>query len=667
MQPPPVDPATDTEPQKASRSPLAKFFKFATRLFVGNRTQTASAVFHDYEAEEAEDTQDTLQRIVFDVVNSLGYVGALVATYEQGDALPARALYVDPEIATLEQIRNWEEQISRFTKEPVSITDPSVACVYRYKPEHQDNLSIKAVEARVPVIDDELYSLFTPIAPPASRPIVKGVQRILGIEQVVAVPFFIGKDVVGNLFAVADKTITETEIDRLTAFGRQAAAAIDNERRSRQLNNIQELVYQLQAHLTDEDKLLEHIVRDIVSEFGYVSAMVATHEEDNSLPVRAFHIDERIATADDIRKIEENVSRLAGREIRIADPDIARVYGNRPEYADNLSIKAAELGQPVTSRELYDLFTPVVPKTAISIVQGIQDAFDIQQVIAVPFFIGPTLVGNLFVASRSRAFSEWEIALLNSFASQAAIGIQNARLHRKSEERRITAEIFGRMAFSSSASIHALRGHLFVVKTRLQILQMLDSLPEEDKEEFLNGLPRLFDRIATALDIVDHLHEPWHHSGDSTIDVNVALRGALSDATSRVMGAESIEVHFDMEDDLPDILTSPEMLAEAFKVILKNAAEALKDLKEPQLWLSTRLEDDQILIDIRDNGSGIRPENVSKVFEMKWSTKDQGMGFGLFWTKDFIEGIGGTISVESVLKEGTTFHITLPTTTEEEE
>ncbi len=63
---------------------------------------------------------------------------------------------------------------------------------------------------------------------------------------------------------------------------------------------------------------------------------------------------------------------------------------------------------------------------------------------------------------------------------------------------------------------------------------------------------------------------------------------------------------------------------------------------------------------IQDNGTGIAPENLEKIFEYGYSTSEVGMGFGLYWAKDFVEGIGGSIHIDSVLQKGTTFTIKLP-------
>ena len=105
------------------------------------------------------------------------------------------------------------------------------------------------------------------------------------------------------------------------------------------------------------------------------------------------------------------------------------------------------------------------------------------------------------------------------------------------------------------------------------------------------------------------------------------------------------------------------MLTEAFKVILKNATEAIKDTKgEGHLWLETALHNDtHICIIIRDDGSGIKPDALNRIFDMGWSSKKgRGMGFGLFWTKDYIEGIDGSIQVQSKWGKGTSFQISLP-------
>ncbi len=621
----------------------------------------------------------TLKQIVSDVVEALGYAGAMVATYEQGDILPVRALHVDPAVATDEQIHRWEEEVSRYAPRPVSITDPEIARVHVYGEEYQDNLSVQAFQARGPVISDDLFDLFTPIAPPASRPVVKGIQQALGIQQVIAVPFFLEtvtdgrteQEMVGNLFAAKRGLISEQDIRVLSAFGRQAAAAIESERRRLHIQIAQNIVYEMQSRLQNEEQVLQRIVRGAVSDLGYVGAMVATYEQDDSLPVRAFYLQPSVGTMEQVQQWEKELSRYSGRPVSVSDPDIARVFVHREDCAANLSVRAFKAEKPVVSSDLYDLFTPVVPPSARPAVAGIQEALGIQQVIAVPFFLEEEeadgqvkreAVGNLFAATRSRRFSAGEIELLETLAHQAAAGIRNARLYRIIEERRQVAQVFGKMAFSAAASVHALRNHLAAFQMHLHLVQLT---PPERRDEIFQLSNKMLERLDEAAKILDNLHEPWRAVVDKPTDVNSCITQAIGQAVrdrEEVEAEEGIYIREELGDGLPPVQTSPDMLAEAFRVLIKNGVEAVRETGRggEVRVVSRRGEQDTVEVLISDEGVGIKPEDMGKIFELRWSTKEAGMGFGLFWTKEFVEGLGGSITVESEWQQGTTFRLVLP-------
>lgn len=634
----------------------------------------------------------TLQRIAHDVVNALGYAGVMVATYEQGDALTVHALCVDPAMVDEEQIRRWEAEASRIAGKPLSLTDPKVARVYRYREEHEENLSVRSVKEGKPVTSDTLFDLVRPIAPLSTKPFVEGIQKALGIQEVVAVPFFLEtkvngqstRETVGCLFAAKRDRISEPDKLVLAAFGQQAAAAIESERRRLQIQVAQEIVFGMQTGLGNEERVLLQIVEGVVDDLGYAGAMVSTHEADGAFPVRALYVAPEIASQEQIHAWEAEASRIANKPLSLTDPDIARVYIRQKEYEDNLLVRAFQAGKPLTSDSLFDLFAPITPPSARPFVEGIQQNLGIQQVIVVPFFLETfsggqpkrEIVGTLFAATRSRSFSHGEIELLQAFGQQAAIGIRNARLYctiqelyHKAEERRQAAEIFGRMAFSAVALVHALRNHIGAFRTHLQLVEMMSRLPAERQREILSRGPRILERLDGAADILDHLDEPWLELPDVVTDINACLVRAREKV---ILGREEIEaregivVHELLAEDAPTIRTSPDMLTETFKILIMNAVEAIRHRDEGRtkggdLWIESRLYDQttaQVLI--RDNGIGIRPENMNSIFEMRWPSRETGTGFGLFWTKYYIEGLGGTIKAESVWQEGTTFFIHLP-------
>ncbi len=92
--------------------------------------------------------------------------------------------------------------------------------------------------------------------------------------------------------------------------------------------------------------------------------------------------------------------------------------------------------------------------------------------------------------------------------------------------------------------------------------------------------------------------------------------------------------------------------------LMKNAFDAMPS--GGTLKVVSSLQTDRISISFTDSGQGISPEMLSQIFSPLFTTKAQGMGFGLSISKRIVEAHGGTISVESKLGEGTTFTATFP-------
>jgi len=665
---------------------------WAIRILASALARRQISLEHPAQAVPAEANatglEGALHAIAHDVVHALGYVGAMVATYEQGDTLPVRAFFVDPSIATLEQIRRWEAVVSEFLPagRRVSITDPTIARVQVYDDRYRDNLSVRAFHAGGPQVSPELYSLFTPLAPATAKPVVDGIQAALGIEQVIAMPFFLetterghrSREFVGNLFAAKSGPISPQDQRILAAFARQAAAALESEQRRLQVQVAQQLVFAVHANLEDESRILQRIAEGIVCDLNYVGAMVATYEADGSLPVRALMIDPAVASAEQIRRWEEAVSRYTASDhpLHLTDSTVARVLVHDEAYADNLSVRAFKAGEPVTDSSLYALLTPVAPLPARPVVDDIQSALGIEQVIAVPFFTETLnagertreFVGNLFAATRSRQFRAREIGLLKAFGDHAAAGIYNARLYDKAEQRRQAAQVFGKIAFNAAAYVHDLRNHIGAFQLHLRLLQLWDQLPPAERRQLLASNQSIIDRLQEAVQILDYLHEPWHQVKEIPTDVNRCIAQAMAKvikAPDLAAAVEGVEIESQFAPQLPPVQTAPEMLIETFKVLLKNALEAIEEKGEPgTLQVQTRAGGGHrawIEVTVQDNGIGIKATDLAHIFEMGWSSKkDKGMGFGLFWVKDYLEGLGGSIQVNSTWQAGTTVRLHLP-------
>ena len=124
----------------------------------------------------------------------------------------------------------------------------------------------------------------------------------------------------------------------------------------------------------------------------------------------------------------------------------------------------------------------------------------------------------------------------------------------------------------------------------------------------------------------------------------------------------AIQLHETLAEGLPHLQCDPSQIEQVLLAVIVNAADAMPH--GGNLWLETRLCDDprRVAITIRDDGSGISPEVMPRIFEPFVTTKEHGhgTGLGLAVSRSIIERHSGQISVQSELGKGTTVTITLP-------
>jgi signal transduction histidine kinase len=94
---------------------------------------------------------------------------------------------------------------------------------------------------------------------------------------------------------------------------------------------------------------------------------------------------------------------------------------------------------------------------------------------------------------------------------------------------------------------------------------------------------------------------------------------------------------------------------------VKNAIQAIPENQvEKSVVVSVKKEENQVLISVQDNGTGIETNNLNRIFEPKFTTKNSGMGLGLGIIKNIIENYNGTITFETASGKGTVFCVFLP-------
>lgn len=143
------------------------------------------------------------------------------------------------------------------------------------------------------------------------------------------------------------------------------------------------------------------------------------------------------------------------------------------------------------------------------------------------------------------------------------------------------------------------------------------------------------------------------------------VRGTMADPIKGCLRAmkpqleeRSVSVTLNLPSALPSVALDPAQMEQVFFNLLKNALEAVKDGGSIDIALSS--DDNDVITTVRDDGQGMTPEQVAHLFEPYRTSKEHGTGLGLMISSRIVRDHGGTISVESELKRGTSFTIRIP-------
>ncbi|NCD68594.1 sensor histidine kinase [Mucilaginibacter agri] len=134
----------------------------------------------------------------------------------------------------------------------------------------------------------------------------------------------------------------------------------------------------------------------------------------------------------------------------------------------------------------------------------------------------------------------------------------------------------------------------------------------------------------------------------------------LNQAVTIFKQMDNITINFYPPDEPFMIIADRDQLLRCFNNLLKNAIEAMPPGRPGLIDIDYSMEGRSILINVRDNGNGIPESLHTKIFEPNFTTKSSGTGLGLAFVKNSIENAGGRVWFETVINEGTVFHLSLP-------
>ena len=239
----------------------------------------------------------------------------------------------------------------------------------------------------------------------------------------------------------------------------------------------------------------------------------------------------------------------------------------------------------------------------------------------------------------------------------------------RQQERLRNAEKLAAMTTLAAGLTHEIRNPLNALSIHLQVIQrQLDKkLAERDQEiqSTLNILDREVKRLNEAVELFLRAARPSQPEFR-----RVALFDLITDTLALLhpeLKRRKIDVQLIEGSDRPDILADDRLLRQVFINLLQNASEAIDEAiaelgEDVERRITIRMDADEsaTTIRIQDTGAGMLSEDVSRIFEPYFTTKDSGTGLGLMVSDGIIRQHGGRLEVHSQVGVGTEFTITLP-------
>ncbi|MBC8233341.1 GAF domain-containing protein [bacterium] len=308
-----------------------------------------------------------------------------------------------------------------------------------------------------------------------------------------------------------------------------------------------------------------------------------------------------------------------------------------------------------------DLIKSDVDKNIATILES--DTLVIVPLKAKEEVIGIIIADNLFT---QRPITSEDIQLLSIIANHAAVAVENARLYQRSEkqlkrmeqmqDRLLLMERHMASGEMSSVIAHEIKNPLIAIGGFAKRLHRKMAPVDPNWEtmgiivEEVNRLERLLKQLQSFSPTVEH--------GEENCDVNLIIQKILT-LLKGELEVLNIKLEANFADGLPKVLISEDEIKQVFLNLIQNAIQAMPN--GGHLKIDGFYDQDAIMIQVKDNGTGI-PSNIQEnIFQPLFTTKEEGSGLGLALSSQIIKAHGGLIKIEeSEPNNGTTFSICLP-------
>lgn len=207
---------------------------------------------------------------------------------------------------------------------------------------------------------------------------------------------------------------------------------------------------------------------------------------------------------------------------------------------------------------------------------------------------------------------------------------------------------------------HELRNPMGTMKTSAELLARNVSAENAVAREMAGFITEEVDRTNSLITRFLDFARPQHlklERGDLSAMIDSAVTRFEREQASS--GRTDVTIFKNYSPDVPPVVFDTELMERVMINLITNAAQASP--KGSVVTVKTQLtEDGKAEISVIDRGSGIDPKNLENIFNPFFTTKSDGVGFGLAFVAKIVDEHGGHIDVESTPGEGSVFRVQLP-------
>ncbi len=349
------------------------------------------------------------------------------------------------------------------------------------------------------------------------------------------------------------------------------------------------------------------------------------------------------------RGLFERVFNVLQEGVLVVDADGAIAYGNAAAQR-LLGFKAPDAGGATLWRlapGLRPLLTPALD-SATSLTREIELSYPEPRAVRLYLVPFAASSGDAEVGGEARRF---------------AVVLTDITRDKLDTDQRIESERVASIVLLAAGVAHELGNplnsltiHLQVVERKLRKLRGVDA---KDAQALGDSLRVCQEEVARLDGIIANFLQAIRPRPPDLSDTRLA--GVLAEVLAfqeRELADRGVSVEVASPADLPVVLADKDQVKQVFFNLIKNAAEAMGP--GGRLRIAATADEEHVSLAFADNGSGIKPEDLARLFEPYHTTKPTGHGLGMMVVQRILRAHGGQLAVESHPGRGTTVTVQFP-------